>query len=75
MFIDQFLAQLPEAIWIFGRKALVKMNVLSFNVPKIVERFHQNAQINLFRVRQQAVFCLKIAVRVPRAAMRLRLRR
>jgi len=38
MFIDQFLAQLPEAIWIFGRKALVKMNVLSFNVPKIVER-------------------------------------
>jgi hypothetical protein len=47
-FIDQFSRQCPEAIRIFGRKAMVKMNVFSFNIAEIVERLYQDAQINVF---------------------------
>jgi hypothetical protein len=45
---NQFLRQRPEAIRIFVGKPMVKMDVSTFIITKIVERFHQNAQINIF---------------------------
>jgi len=82
MGVHQFLAQFLERFRIFGREALVQMNVFSFNVPKIVKRFYQaqsdkRPPLRHYRRakgRQLQEFCLAIAVRVPRLAM-LRLRR
>jgi len=47
MGVHQFLAQFLEQFRIFGREALVQMNVFSFNVPKIVKRFYKHSQINV----------------------------
>ncbi len=37
--IDQFSRQYPEAIRIFGGKAMVKMNVFALDISEIIERF------------------------------------
>ena len=47
---NQILRQCPEAIRIFVGKSMVQMNVFAFDIAKIVEGFHQNAQINIFFV-------------------------
>ena len=55
---------------------MFQMNVFAFDIAKIVERFHQNAQINFFflgtaRVPEHAnerEFCSMIAARVPQVA-------
>jgi hypothetical protein len=42
------MRQCPEVIWILGRETMFQDNVFTFNIAEIVERFHDNAQINLF---------------------------
>jgi len=48
MGIDQFLAQFSKPFRIFSRKALLQMNVFSFDIAEVVECFQENAKIYVF---------------------------
>src|SRR5262245_11677796 len=45
---NQFLRECSEAIWIFGRKAMLEMYGFSFSIAEIVERFLQRLEVNVF---------------------------